>query len=168
MVMHTWTHIRVLSCSFIHYYDQNIRDIVLKPILVQHWPKRETTSNQPGAILWWSQDQINSLYTNSHQEIIFKIFNYFFINFLFIIKKILVYVCVTKHYLFGPMTILEILINQTLKTWWLFLAPHPLNHQRLKPSTFPISTYTYMNHHHQSTLKLRISVHSCVLSFIAC
>lgn len=42
---------------------------------------------------------------------VFKIFNHFFfiINFLFIIKKTFVYVYVTKHFLFGHVTILEFL-----------------------------------------------------------
>jgi len=33
----------------------------------------------------------------------------FFINFLFTIKKIFLYVCVTKHFLFGHVIILEFL-----------------------------------------------------------
>jgi hypothetical protein len=38
MVMHTWTHTRLLNCSFIHCYHQNLIDIVLKSTLVQHRP----------------------------------------------------------------------------------------------------------------------------------
>ena len=35
MVLHTWTHIRVSNCSFIHCYHINLRDIVLKLTFVQ-------------------------------------------------------------------------------------------------------------------------------------
>jgi len=34
MVLHTWTHIRTSNYSFIHYYHQNFKDIVLKHALV--------------------------------------------------------------------------------------------------------------------------------------
>lgn len=46
MVMHTWTHIKLLNCSFIHYYHKNLRDIVLKPTLVQHRPPEMVQSHQ--------------------------------------------------------------------------------------------------------------------------
>jgi len=38
----------------------------------------------------------------------------FFINFLFTIKKIFLYVCVAKHFLFGDVTILEFLRHSYL------------------------------------------------------
>ena len=46
MDMHTWTHIKLLSCSFINCYHQNLRDIVLKPTLVQHRPPEMVQSRQ--------------------------------------------------------------------------------------------------------------------------
>jgi len=53
MVLHIWIHIRVSNCSFIHCYRQNLRDIVIKPTLVQQSPP----------FLWWQthvyQDQYN-------------------------------------------------------------------------------------------------------------
>ena len=52
------------------------------------------------------------VFGHTHKKIVFKIFNYFFINFLFIIKKIFFYVCVTKHFLFGLVIILEFLVSR--------------------------------------------------------
>ena len=67
----------------------------------------ETMAIPSRGILLWSQDQINSVWAHTHKKTIIKIFNHYFINFLFIIKIILLYVCVTNHYLFGLVTILE-------------------------------------------------------------
>jgi len=61
-------------------------------------------------ILLWSQDQIKSVGTHTHKKMVLKIFNFFFINLFLIIKKIFFYVCVTKHFLFDHVTILEFLM----------------------------------------------------------
>ena len=53
--------------------------LIYQPCVYVTWIKRE--------ILPWSQDQIKSVWTHTHKKMVLKIFNYFFINFLLIIKK---------------------------------------------------------------------------------
>ena len=63
-----------------------------------------------GALLIFHGHKIKSImFGHTHKKIHLKICKHlFFINFLLIIKKILFYVCMTKHYFFG-VTILEFL-----------------------------------------------------------
>jgi len=50
------------------------------------------------------------MFGHTHKKILLKIFNYFFLSiFSLLLKKILPYVCVTKHYFFGHVTILKFL-----------------------------------------------------------
>ena len=64
----------------------------------------------------------NQKYLDTHKKIVLKIFNYFLINFFLIIKKMFFYMCVTKHFLFGHMIILEFIED-------LMMAHHILEGQ---------------------------------------
>ena len=48
------------------------------------------------------------MFGHTHKKILLKILNHLFYQFFFIIKKYF-FMCVTKHYFFGPGTILEFL-----------------------------------------------------------
>jgi hypothetical protein len=69
------------------------------------------------------------VFGHTHKKMVLKIFNHFFINFLFTIKKIFLFMCVTKHFLFGHVTILE------------FLFIH-LQHWRPSNHNFPCVLYS--------------------------
>jgi len=57
MALHTWTHIRILNCSFLHCYHQNLRYIVLKPTSIQHRELHPIRHNTPDVVIWILQIQ---------------------------------------------------------------------------------------------------------------
>jgi hypothetical protein len=71
------------------------------------------------------------VFGHTHKKTIIKIFNHYFINFLFIIKIMFLYVCVTKYYLFGLVTILEFLVNESIH--WHHITMYAVWLVTLKP-----------------------------------
>jgi len=52
------------------------------------------------------------MFEHTYKKILLKIFNNLFLSISsLLLKKILIYVCVAKHLFFGPVTILEFLLE---------------------------------------------------------